>query len=204
MNQMGLSHRAATRTTQKNYHETMKESHHFIEMMRDKVADKDPVLIINMDQTPIPFFFHLAKTLEKKGTKTIHIHALTSNTKRVMLAVTVDASDRMQPPMLTFKGTVNRHISCEFAMYPDKGHYVCQKKAWMDEEMMLKWIDDVLIPWCNEKGPDVIPILILDAYQVHMMGNIVNRMQSLGIAVVHIPLGCTYLCQPFDIFALPS
>ena len=32
-----------------------------------------------------------------------------------------------------------------------------------------------------------------------MMGNIVNRIQSLGIEVVHIPPGCTYLCQPVDI-----
>ena len=74
-----------------------------------------------------------------------------------------------------------------------------RKKAWMDEEMMGKWIDDVLIPWRNKKGPDVIPILILDAYRVHMMGNIMNRIQSLGIEVVHIPWGCTYLCQPVDI-----
>jgi hypothetical protein len=59
--------------------------------------------------------------------------------------------------------------------------------------MMLKWIGQ------NKKGPDVILILILDAYRVHMMGNIVNWIQSLGIEVVHIPLGCTYLCQPIDI-----
>ena len=32
-----------------------------------------------------------------------------------------------------------------------------------------------------------------------MMGNIVNRIQALGIEVVHIHLGCTYLCQPVDI-----
>jgi hypothetical protein len=38
---MGLSHRAATHTAQKNYHKTMEESRHFIEEMRDKVADRD-------------------------------------------------------------------------------------------------------------------------------------------------------------------
>jgi hypothetical protein len=31
-------------------------------------------------------------------------------------------------------------------MFPEGGHYVCQKKAWMDEEMMNKWIDLVLVP----------------------------------------------------------
>ena len=111
----------------------------------------------------------------------------------------VDASGRMLPPMFIFKGAANGRISREFAMYPDEGHYACQKKAWMDKEMMLKWIDDVLIPWQNEKGPDEIPILILNAYRVHIMGNIVNRIQLLEIEVVHIPLGCTYLCQPVDV-----
>jgi hypothetical protein len=69
----------------------------------------------------------------------------------------------------------------------------------MDEEMMNKWIDLVLVPWKNTKALEVVPIIILDAYHIHMMGNIVNRIQSLGIDVVHIPPGCTYLCQPVDV-----
>ena len=32
-----------------------------------------------------------------------------------------------------------------------------------------------------------------------MMGTVVNQIHSLGIEVIHIPLGCTYLCQPVDI-----
>ena len=42
-------------------------------------------------------------------------------------------------------------------------------------------------------------MLILDAYRVHVMGSLVNRIQSLGIEVQHIPAGCTYLCQPVDV-----
>ena len=37
--QMGLTHRAAMHTAQKDHHETEEESHDFIEMMRDKVVD---------------------------------------------------------------------------------------------------------------------------------------------------------------------
>jgi len=44
-----------------------------------------------------------------------------------------------------------------------------------------------------------VPLLVLDAYRVHMMGSIVNRIQALGIEVQHIPGGCTYLCQPVDV-----
>ena len=69
----------------------------------------------------------------------------------------------------------------------------------MDEEMMNCWIDQVLIPWKMTKTPGAVPILVLDAYRIHMMGTIVNRIQSLGIEVLHIPAGCTYLCQPVDV-----
>jgi hypothetical protein len=44
----------------------------------------------------------------------------------------------------------------------------------MDEHAMTKWIVLVLIPWKNTKPPGVFPSLILDAYRVHMVGNIIN------------------------------
>ena len=64
---------------------------------------------------------------------------------------------------------------------------------------MTKWIDLVFIPQKNANELGVVPILILDTQCVHMMGNIVNRIQSLGIEVIYIPAGCTYLCRPIDV-----
>ena len=92
------------------------------------------------------------------------MHASTSNTKRVTLTATVDASGRMLPPMLIFKGVTNGSISHEFSTYPDRGHYACQNKAWIDEDMMNRWIDQFLIPSQSEKAPDIITLLILDVY----------------------------------------
>jgi hypothetical protein len=68
---------------------------------------------------------------------------------------------------------------------------------------MHVWIDAVLKPYKDKKdardpgGPP--PILILDAYRIHQMGLVVNRIQEMGIEVMHIPAGCTYLCQSIDI-----
>jgi hypothetical protein len=171
---MGLSHRAATHTAQKNFQETEEESRHFIEMMKEKVAEYDPCEIINMHQSPIPYSYHSNRTLEIKSKKTVHVHASMADTKRVTLSVTVDASGKMLPPMLIFKGATNGRIaSREFGTYPDCGHYGCQKKALMDEEMMHKWIDLVLVPWRQTTMPGIVPLLILDVYRVHMMGTVV-------------------------------
>ena len=64
---------------------------------------------------------------------------------------------------------------------------------------MHMWIDCVVVPWKNTKAPGVVSILILDTHHVHIMGNIVNCIQSLRIEVIHIPAGFTYLCQPVDL-----
>jgi hypothetical protein len=128
------------------------------------------------------------------------VRSSTGDTKRVTLAVTADAGGHTLPPMLIFTGATNGRIaSHKIGTFPDGGHYACQKKTWMDEEMMQKWIDLVLIPWRNSKAPGIVPILVLDAYCVHMTGKIVHRIQSLGNEVLHIPDGSTYLCQPVDV-----
>jgi hypothetical protein len=91
----------------------------------------------------------------------------------------------------------------EFSTYPVGGKYACQEKAWMNEEKMHEWINVVLAPWKADRDENNMsgepPLLILDAYRVHQMGSVVNRIQSMGIEVVHIPAGCTYLCQPIDV-----
>ena len=76
-----------------------------------KNAGKDPCDIITMDQTPILYLFHSNKTLKNKVVRSIHVCPLTSHTKRVTLAITLDASGSMLPPMLIFKGMQNGCIA---------------------------------------------------------------------------------------------
>jgi hypothetical protein len=156
-------------------------------LMRPKVLGMNPDDIINMDQTPVPYSFPSNHTLEKKGSKMINVQTSTSDTTRVMLAATVTASGKFLTPFLIFKGKNDGRIaSRELQTYPEECIYACQEKAWMDEAMMNVWIDMGLIPWRNTPDPDVVPMLVLGAYRVHMMGSIVNRIQALGIEVQHI------------------
>ncbi len=77
--------------------------------------------------------------------------------------------------------------------------YACQEKVWMDKAIIKIWINLVLIPWRNTWDPEVVPLLVLGSYHVHMMGSTVNSIQAPGIEVQHIPTGCTYLCQPMEV-----
>ena len=84
-------------------------------------------------------------------------------------------------------------------MYPQGMIYACQDNAWMDERVMLMWVEMVLKPYVDTAPDDVVPILFLDSYHCHMMNSVVNAIQDLGVEVEHIPGGCTSLCQLVDI-----
>ena len=87
----------------------------------------------------------------------------------------------------------------EFDAYPTTNHYRCHENAWMDERVMLAWVDEVLVPYVATAPDNIVPLLILDSYRCHMMGSVVQRIQELGVEVQHIPGGCTSLCQPVDV-----
>jgi hypothetical protein len=105
--------------------------------------------------------------------------------------------------MVIFKGTAEGQIATkELKTFSDECVWAAQPKAWCDERCMLIWVRECLKPWKEAliatHGP-MVPVLILDAFRVHMMASVVNYIQSLGIDVIHIPGGCTYLCQPLDV-----
>jgi hypothetical protein len=201
---LGFTRRVATHTAQKHFKETERESKDFITMVKARISGRCKDDVLNMDQTPIQFSFHSRTTLDVKGKRTIQVRASTNDTKRITLAATVTASGRMLTPYLIFKGAPNgRIVKTEFGTFPEGGKYACQPKAWMDETNMHAWIDLVLKPYKDEKdrhdpgGPPLL--LVLDSYRVHLMGSVVNKIQEMGVEVLHIPGGCTYLCQPVDI-----
>ena len=153
-----------------------------------------------MDQTPVPFSLESNKTLEKQGIKTVYIRKSTSDTKRVTCALTVTASGRLLTPFLIFKGVPKGRIaSRELPTFNKDCLYACQENAWMDEEMMVVWVEKVLKPYVAMCPPVIVPLLFLDSFRCHMMASVVRRIQDLGVQVEHIPGGCTYLCQPVDI-----
>jgi hypothetical protein len=101
--------------------------------------------------------------------------------------------------MLICKGQPSGRITrTEFATYPATHHCRCQANAWMDEVCMIVWVNEVLAPYVPTAPDDLVPLLILDSYQCHMMASVVQIIQELGVEVKHISGGCTPLCQPID------
>ncbi len=51
----------------------------------------------------------------------------------------------------------------------------------------------------NPPPPQNVPVILLDVYQCHMMASVTDKIAKLGIEIIHIPDGCTGLCQPLDV-----
>ena len=88
-------------------------------MMQERAVDRNRDDILNMDQTPIVYSYHSNKTLDIRGSRTVHVRASTTDTKRVTVAATVTVSGKMLPPFMIFKGAPNGCIaSRKFGTYP--------------------------------------------------------------------------------------
>jgi hypothetical protein len=102
--------------------------------------------------------------------------------------------------MVVYKGTENGHIKQpELVLHDHTCIYETQAYAWMDKRVMLCWVEDVLVPYISLASLGIVPLIILDLYQCHIMALVVNVILDLGCKVVHIPSGCTGLVQPLDI-----
>lgn len=197
-----LVYRMGTHESQRPPGEVAEEATGYMTIVRQLVTGPHRHLrwIMNMDQTPVYFSMGPKRTLESKGTKTIHVRTSTSDTKRATVAVTICADGTVLPSVQVFKGAPNGRIAkTEFSTFPPNHQYHCQAAAWMDETVMIAWVDGPLAEHVAQAPEDVIPILILDSYRCHMMASVVQRIQDLGVEVIHIPGGCTSLCQPVDV-----
>jgi len=83
--------------------------------------------------------------------------------------------------------------------FPEGADYAAQENAWMDESVMLNWITHVLRPWAETAPAHIRPLLLLDSYSCHTTECVVAAINSLGVDLIHIPAGCTCLCQPVDV-----
>ena len=99
------------------------------------------------------------RTLEVVGVKTVHVCTSMHDTKHATVAVTIMAVGLVLPLMVIFKGKSDGCIARkEFCDYPTIHHYHCQDSAWMDEKVMIAWVDVVLKLYVANVPEDVIPL----------------------------------------------
>ena len=91
-----------------------------------------------------------------------------SEKRRSTAVLSCTSTGKMLPPMIIFKGTTMR---CTRGISSFNGTVVSyQKKAWVDEHEMLKWITDVWIVY-TKKEPS---LLFLDSFSAHLTDKVTS------------------------------
>ena len=157
-----------------------------------RVEDEfDDEFIINMDETPVFFDLVPNKTVEKLGSKSVIVRSSGSEKRHVTVVLAIAASGDVLPTMIIFKGK----RALKDIKVPEGCIVTVQEKAWVDEAIMNRWIDECFKAYTNRNRS----LLVLDAFRCHIMESIKKHLRKANAALAVIPGGCTSILQPLDV-----
>jgi hypothetical protein len=109
----------------------------------------------------------------------------------------VSASGRKLTPYLIYKGKKGARVTIEVTAQDFCPGSYCsvQEKAWMGQDDMVAWINQVWIP--ETRGERCL--LLLDHYKVHLTALTRKLLEDAGTECYFVPPGCTCVVQPLDV-----
>ena len=132
-------------------------------------------LIGNMDETPV-------------------VRTSSCEKKHVAIVLSATADGKMLSLMIIIKGTTektNLHVPERFAIKT-------QEKAWMDEQLMHVWVEDIWLKHTktmSEKYDFENYLLTFDVFSAHKADEIQGKLTD----ILMIPRDCTSKCQLMDV-----
>ena len=157
-------------------------------------------LVGNMDETPAFFDMVPSKSICKTGSKECIVRTSGCEKKHVTIVLSATADGKMLPPMIIFKGKTTKTI--EKLRVPDGFIVKTQAKAWMDEELMHVWLEDIWLKHTklmSQKLGFENSLLTFDAFSAHKTDEVEAKLVQNKSDILMIPAGCTSKCQPMDV-----
>ncbi|EEU38504.1 uncharacterized protein NECHADRAFT_88606 [Fusarium vanettenii 77-13-4] len=160
-------------------------------------------LILNLDETPIPFEYLDGFTWEIRGAKSVSGKSDRSGWNKrqatLILYIFADGEFRLRPTII-FHGTPTdeggQNYEKEQHLYSPDVDVEFNKTAYNNEELFSSWIDNKLLPLIKDEEEDIL--LVMDAATFHKTEGIKKKLRDNGISLALIPPGCTSLLQPLD------
>ena len=112
-----------------------------------------------------------------------------SEKRHLTVVLTVLATGEVLPALAIFKGKKQPE-------FREVGVFIrAQHKAWMDEAMMLEWIELVWEPATE----GCRAMLVLDSFSAHITHAVKQKLKDINTVPLVIPGGCTGKIQPLDV-----
>ena len=191
----------AAQKTPEELRQSIKDFHSSIirERKRGTYKLKD---LANMDQTPLPFVLDDNKTYEKKGSKEVWLASGASGLEKRQCTVqmTVFADGSTLPPLIIFRGKGIRISADERNNWDRRVKVTFQPKAWCDEDVMKKWIQEDWNVFLNPLTPGSSgKILTADVHAAQQTDDVKTLLNRCKTQLKNVPPGTTNRVQVLDV-----
>ena len=162
--------------------------HSYFQDLGKLIADNGlivhPAAIWNMDETSCCLEHKPVPVVARKGAKAVP--GRTSHSRETFTSlVCINAAGKYIPPMIIAKGKTERSLqSLGTSMGPPGARYTYQERAWMNDELGLRWFTDLFLQNCGTHRPQLI---ILDSHHSHEALDILEAAQEHGIILLALP-----------------
>ena len=158
-------------------------------------------MVINIDQTPLPFVLISKYTLVKKGSFTVSVPG-TSDYRQIIGTFAVTMAGSFLPIQLIYQGKTPR-CQPEFN-FPKVFHVTQTSNHWDDENTSIDMLKKILIPYVEAKRKELGVIdkpwlLMCDVFKGQWTDAVKDGVKESNGKMVRVPNNWTNYFQPLDL-----
>ena len=161
-----------------------------------------PAELINFDQTALNYVPISHWAMDEEGAKRVEVVA--KDDKRQITAVFAgSAAGDVLLPHLICEGKTDRCLP--HYKFPETWHITKTAKHWSNEQTMMDYFNEVILPYVKEKRSllklscDQAALLIFDNFKAQCTSSFLKLIDEHNVNVVLIPPNCTDKLQPLDL-----
>lgn len=194
MRRNNLSVRSSTHKAQENLKspkEKCVEIVKYLNTLNNKTLQYESKYVLNMDETPFYFDMPGAKTINKKGARSVEVLTTGQDKRRFTTVCTLAADGTQLKNYIILKG-LKRIPKVDL---PSNIILNVNDSGTMNAALMHDYILKVIVPYLAGKKA----IVVLDSFKAHFTEDVLETFKNNNIEPLLIPGGYTSLVQPLDI-----
>ncbi len=158
-------------------------------------------MCINMDETALDLRESFRSTIARRGERSVAVRAPKGCPKRVTVLLAVGFGGEFLRPLVVFEAKRGGAVEREMAPLDGVCLHTVQAKGWCDQDVMDKWVAEVLNPHGEaQRGAGTsAALLMMDNYSVHTTGNTYAGLDRGGVHAFMLPPNTTSMSQPLDV-----
>ena len=159
-------------------------------------------LIVNFDQTPLPYICASKQTLEKQGTSSVPLVGK-GKSKQITGTFAISQSGDFLPMQLIYEGKTQRCLPQ--IDFPKDFNVTYTENHWSNEQKSIEFIQTIVLPflkWKKEKlelPRDQKSMLIFYVFRGHTTEKVTNFIEEIDCVILRVPNNMTNYFQMLDL-----